>query len=254
MPGPPEPALELSGVHKRFGAREAIRGLDLRCARGETVALLGSSGCGKSTVLRLCLGLVAPDAGSVRVEGEPVVPHDALGLRRRMGYVIQDGGLFPHLTAEANVTLAGRHFGVPRAALAERVRLLAALVRLPEPLLARHPLQLSGGERQRVALMRALALDPELLLLDEPFAALDPLVRAELQAELRDIVRRLGKSVLLVTHDVAEAGFLSDHIALMRDGAVLQEGSLRDLLERPVDPYVTRFLRAQRVVTAEAAD
>jgi osmoprotectant transport system ATP-binding protein len=105
-----------------------------------------------------------------------------------------------------------------------------------------------------VALMRALALDPELLLLDEPFAALDPLVRAELQAELRDIVRRLGKSVLLVTHDVAEAAFLSDHIALMRDGAVLQEGSLRDLLERPVDPYVTRFLRAQRVVTAEAAD
>jgi osmoprotectant transport system ATP-binding protein len=247
MPGPPEAALELRGVRVRFGAREAIRGLDLCCARGETVALLGSSGCGKSTVLRLCLGLIAPDAGSVSVDGERVEPARALGLRRRMGYVIQDGGLFPHLSAEANVTLAGRHFGVARATLAERVRELAALVRLPESLLARHPLELSGGERQRVALMRALALDPDLLLLDEPFAALDPLVRAELQEELREIVRRLGKTVLLVTHDVAEAAFLSDHIALMRDGAILQEGSLRDLLERPRDAYVTRFLRAQRV-------
>jgi osmoprotectant transport system ATP-binding protein len=250
MAASPEPALALRGVRKRFGAREALRGLDLACGRGETVALLGSSGCGKSTVLRLCLGLIQPDAGSVHVDGRRMEPDAAPGLRRRMGYVIQDGGLFPHLSAEANVTLAGRHFGVPPAELAGRARELAALVRLPEAFLARYPLQLSGGERQRVALMRALALDPDLLLLDEPLAALDPLVRAELQAELREIVRGLGKTVLLVTHDVAEAAFLSERIALLRDGRVLQEGSLRDLLERPVDPYVTRFLRAQRVAGA----
>jgi len=245
-------ALELEGVSKRFGAALAVRGVSLACQRGETVALLGGSGSGKSTVLRLCLGLLQPDAGTVTVAGERMAPERAPRLRRRMGYVIQDGGLFPHLTAEENVTLAARHFGQTPSWIAERVRELAIVVRLPEPLLARYPAELSGGERQRVALMRALALEPDALLLDEPFASLDPLVRAELQEEVRRIVRELGSAVLLVTHDVTEAAFLADRIVLLRDGAVLQEGTLKDFLQRPADPYVTRFLRAQRLSLGEA--
>jgi osmoprotectant transport system ATP-binding protein len=240
-------ALALEGVSKRFGAALAVRGVSLVCQRGETVALLGGSGSGKSTVLRLCLGLLQPDAGTVYVAGERMDPERAPRLRRRMGYVIQDGGLFPHLTAEENVTLAARHFGKAPAWIADRVRELAVVVRLPQPLLARYPAELSGGERQRVALMRALALEPDALLLDEPFASLDPVVRAELQEEVRRIVQELGSAVLLVTHDVTEAAFLADRIVLLGDGAVLQEGTLKDFLQRPADPYVTRFVRAQRL-------
>jgi len=247
-----DPALALEGVSKRFGATLAVRGVDLVCQRGETVALLGGSGSGKSTLLRLCLGLLQPDAGRVTVAGERMDPERALRLRRRMGYVIQDGGLFPHLTAEANVTLAARHFGRTPSWIAERVQTLASVVRLPHALLARYPAELSGGERQRVALMRALALEPDSLLLDEPFASLDPVVRAELQDELRRIVRELRSAALLVTHDVTEAALLADRIVLLRDGAVLQEGTLKDFLQRPADPYVTRFLRAQRVSLPEA--
>ncbi len=248
-----EPVLALAGVSKRFGAVEAIRRVDLTCRRGETVALLGGSGSGKSTLLRICLGLLRPDEGSVSVCGRRMEPEGARRLRRRMGYVIQDGGLFPHLTAEENVMLAARHFGRARAWIAQRTRELAAVARLPEALLARYPAQLSGGERQRVALMRALALEPDLLLLDEPFASLDPLVRAELQEELRRIVRELGAAVLLVTHDVSEAAFLADRIVLLRQGAVLQVGSLEDFVRRPADPYVTRFLRAQRLAPGAPA-
>jgi len=253
----PEATVALEGVSKRFGAVAAIRGVDLSCRRGETVALLGGSGSGKSTLLRLCLGLLEPDTGRVRVAGEPMDPArdpaGALRLRRRMGYVIQDGGLFPHLTAEENVTLAARHFGESREQIAARVTELAATVRLPRPLLARYPVELSGGERQRVAWMRALFLAPDALLLDEPFAALDPLVRAELQEELRRIAQSLGSAVVVVTHDVTEAAFLADRIVLLRDGAVLQEGTLKDFLLRPADPYVTTFLRAQRLALEGAS-
>lgn len=251
MSGAREAALALEGVWKRFGAVAALRGVDLVCQHGETVALLGGSGSGKSTLLRLCLGLIHPDSGQVRVAGEALdsvrAPAAALRLRRRMGYVIQDGGLFPHLTAGENVTLAARHFREPRVRIGSRLAELAAIVRLSPVLLDRYPVELSGGERQRVALMRALFLAPDVLLLDEPFAALDPVVRAELQEELRRITQSLGSAVVVVTHDVTEAAFLADRIVLLREGAVLQEGTLKDFLLRPADPYVTRFLRAQRL-------
>jgi len=245
-------ALELVGVSKRFGAAPALRAIDLTFRAGETTALLGASGSGKSTLLRIALGLLTPDAGHVRVGGELLDAHSAPLLRRRMGYVIQDGGLFPHLDARDNVTLMARHLGWDPARVAARLRELAELARFREELLERHPVQLSGGERQRVALMRALALDPEVLLLDEPLGALDPLVRAELQTDLRDAFRRLGKTVLLVTHDLAEAGFFAHRIVLLQEGAVLQQGSIQDLLERPADPYVVRFVRAQRAAFGEA--
>jgi osmoprotectant transport system ATP-binding protein len=238
--------LALHGVTKRFGAETALRGIDLAIPRGGTTVLLGGSGSGKSTLLRVALGLVSPDAGSVTFSGVGVDAATAPELRRRMGYVIQDGGLFPHLDARGNVTLMARHLAWDAERTEARVAELASLTRFPQDALRRHPAQLSGGQRQRVALMRALLLDPELLLLDEPLAALDPLIRADLQQELREIFRALGKTVVLVTHDLAEAAFFADRIALLREGALVQEGSLSDLLERPADPFVTRFVRAQR--------
>lgn len=242
-------ALALERVTKAFDSRTVIRETTLEVAAGEKLALIGPSGCGKSTLLRMILGLVVPDSGTVRVGDVVVTERTARALRRRVGYVIQDGGLFPHLTAEENVTLVAR-LGSGRAdgKLRERVRELADLARMPEALLSRYPLALSGGERQRVGLMRALMLDPDVLLLDEPLGALDPIVRARLQKDLRDAFRKLEKSVLVVTHDMAEAAYLADSIAVMRDGAVLQRGTMKDLGDAPAHPFVAEFVGAQRTL------
>jgi osmoprotectant transport system ATP-binding protein len=236
----------LRNVKKVYAGRPALGPLSLNLPAGRTTVLIGPSGCGKSTLLRLLIGLIKPDAGEVTFDGTPVVPTTARAVRLRVGYVIQDGGLFPHLTARGNVTLMAHHLGRDRAATAARVAELADLTRFPVDGLDRHPDQLSGGQRQRVGLMRALMLDPDALLLDEPLGALDPLVRADLQAELRDIFRRLGKTVVLVTHDLAEAAFFADRAVLLRDGQVVQEGSPADLWRRPADTFVTRFVQAQR--------
>src|SRR5256885_16721595 len=177
--------------------------------------LLGSSGSGKSTVLRLILGLLHPDGGEVRVE--PVAP---------IGYVVQEGALYPHLTAARNVVLPARAAGWTAARQAARLDALAALVDLEPELMGRYPHQLSGGQRQRVSLMRALMLDPPVLLLDEPLGALDPLIRSDLQADLRGIFRALRKTVVLVTHDLGEAAFLGDRIVLMQAGRVVPQGPL----------------------------
>jgi osmoprotectant transport system ATP-binding protein len=237
---------ELAGVSKEYAGRRVIEGLDLDIRAGSTTALIGPSGCGKSTILRLLIGLLRPDAGRVRFDGQEVTPASAPALRRRMGYVIQDGGLLPHLTARGNVTLMARYLHTPADRVALRVRELAELARLPVEALERYPSQLSGGQRQRVGLMRALMLDPDALLLDEPMAALDPLVRSELQEDLRAAFARLGKTVVLVTHDIGEAGFLADRLVLLRDGRIVQQGALADLVARPADAFVTRFLRAHR--------
>jgi osmoprotectant transport system ATP-binding protein len=238
--------LELVGVSKRLGGAEVLRGIDLTAAAGVTTVLIGPSGCGKSTVLRLMLGLLSPDAGAVRVGGAEVGPRTVDAVRARTGYVIQDGGLFPHLEARDNVTLMARHRGWDAARIQRRVDELVALTRFPADALARFPIELSGGQRQRVSLMRALMLDPDVILLDEPMAALDPLVRADLQADLRAIFRALGKTVVLVTHDLTEAGRLGDAILLMRDGAVVQSGTLADLVRNPRDEFVSHFVNAQR--------
>jgi osmoprotectant transport system ATP-binding protein len=236
----------LNGVLKAYAGRPALGPLTLAVPPGRITVLIGPSGCGKSTLLRLLIGLVKPDAGDVAFDGQPVTPATARAVRLRVGYVIQDGGLFPHLTARGNVTLMARHLGRDRAATDARVAELAELTRFPADGLDRYPHQLSGGQRQRVGLMRALMLDPDALLLDEPLGALDPLVRADLQAELRDIFRRLGKTVVLVTHDLGEAAFFADRVVLLRDGQIVQEGSPADLWHRPADAFVTRFVQAQR--------
>jgi osmoprotectant transport system ATP-binding protein len=246
--------LELRGTSKRFGPDSRVGPIDLTLPPGRTTVLLGPSGCGKSTLLRLMVGLLRPDGGEVRFDDTPLTPDNVLELRRRMGYVVQDGGLFPHLTAADNVGLLAHYLRWPAARIEARVTELAALARLPPDCLARYPAQLSGGQRQRLGLMRALMLDPAVLLLDEPLGALDPVVRADLQADLREVFRSLGKTVVLVTHDLGEAAYLGDLIVLMRDGAVLQRGPLRELVEAPADPFVTRFIRAQRPPNLDGGD
>ena len=238
--------LRLDGVSKTYGRAAALRPTDLVVPAGRTTVLLGPSGCGKSTLLRLLIGLARPDAGAVWFGDTPVTPATAPGLRRRMGYVIQDGGLFPHLTARANVALMARHLRWDETRIRARLGELAGLTRFPADALDRYPVQLSGGQRQRVALMRALMLDPDVLLLDEPLGALDPMIRSDLQADLRDVFRRLGKTAVLVTHDLGEAGFLGDQIVLLRDGAIVQQGTLADLVRAPAEPFVTQFVNAQR--------
>jgi osmoprotectant transport system ATP-binding protein len=243
--------LVLDNVSKCFGDTIALRPTSLLVGAGSTTALIGPSGCGKTTVLRLMLGLEQPDTGTVRLDGQVLTPGNVLALRRRMGYVIQEGGLFPHLTARRNVSLLADYLKWPAERTEARIATLAELLRIDAAMLARSPTELSGGQRQRLALMRALMPDPEVLLLDEPLGALDPMIRYELQEELRRIFASLGKTVVLVTHDMAEAIFFADDIALMRDGAVAQRGSPEDLIDHPVDDFVRRFLRAQRTAWPE---
>ena len=243
--------LELQEISKSYRGQTVLHTLNLHFPAGRTVALIGPSGCGKSTLLRVLIGLVAPDHGEVRIDDQRLTPTNVRQLRHRMGYVIQEGGLFPHLSALDNVTLLARHLGQPEAQRRARVAELLTLVRLPEEVLSRFPTQLSGGQRQRVSLMRALMLDPAVLLLDEPLGALDPMIRADLQTDLRLIFRQLGKTVVLVTHDLSEAAYLADEIVLMREGRVVQRGSFHDLLYAPAEPFVTRFVQAQRLPLME---
>jgi osmoprotectant transport system ATP-binding protein len=246
--------IELAGVSKRFGVALALGETNLTIAAGRTTVLIGPSGCGKSTLLRLMIGLVAPDTGVVRFEGATLDARAAPELRKRMGYVIQDGGLFPHLTARNNVALVARHLGWSAARVEARLAELATLAQLPDAALDRFPVELSGGQRQRVGLMRALMLDPDVLLLDEPLGALDPITRFELSGDLRLIFERLAKTVVMVTHDIGEAAFFGHHIVLLREGRVVQEGALAELCRHPADPFVRRFIGAQRdpMVAVEA--
>ncbi len=237
--------LALREVTKRFGATLALDAVSIEVRPGDTHGLLGSSGSGKSTVLRLILGLTAPDAGTVRVDGQSVEAATRDALVARMGYVVQDGGLYPHLTCFDNAALAAEAHRWPRPRIAERVAELADMAGLDAAMLRRYPRELSGGQRQRVGLMRALMLDPPILLLDEPLGALDPIVRAELQDQLGRLFAGLAKTVVLVTHDIREAARLGRTITLMTAGRVVQQGTFADLAERPASPFVTQFLTAQ---------
>ena len=182
----------------------------------------------------------------MRFEGEGVAPYRVVSMRRLMGYVIQEGGLFPHLTARRNVVLMAGYLQWDRKRIDDKVAELAELTRFPHDGLDRYPAQLSGGQRQRVSLMRALMLDPHVLLFDEPLAALDPMIRADLQADLKEIFRTLRRTVVIVTHDLGEAAFFADRVVLLRDGLIVQQGIIDDLLNAPADPFVTRFVNAQR--------
>lgn len=237
---------ELKGVGKKFGETWAVRGVSAQFHEGHTHALIGPSGCGKSTTLRLLNGLIWPDKGEVVFDGQPLSQANARQVRLAVGYVIQEGGLFPHMTRRQNVTLMAERLGWSKERIASRVHQLRALVQLPEELLERLPRHLSGGQRQRISLMRALMLDPKALLLDEPLGALDPMIRSELQQQLRDLFDDLDKTVIVVTHDMAEAAFLSEDILLMHNGEIVQRGSVETLREEPAREFVREFLDAQR--------
>jgi iron(III) transport system ATP-binding protein len=237
--------IRLEGVTKRYGTVAAVDGASLCVERGEVVALLGPSGCGKTTLLRLVAGFERPDTGTIEVAGRPVsgsgrwVPPE----QRRVGMVFQDYALFPHLTVSENVG-----FGLPRRARGSRVPELLSIVGL-DALGARYPHELSGGQQQRVALARALAPAPELVLLDEPWSNVDPFLRDSLRLEVAEIIRPLGVTVVLVTHDREEAFSLADRIALMRDGKVVQEGTSEDLYFSPVSRWAAEFVGAANVLT-----
>jgi osmoprotectant transport system ATP-binding protein len=234
--------IALERVEKSYEGRHVLGPITMHVAAGARLAIVGPSGCGKSTLLRIVLGLIRPDAGRVLVLGEAVEERTKLSLRRRIGYVIQDGGLFPHLTAEGNVTLVARHLGWDDARLRRRVAELAEMTGLDGEVLARWPVQLSGGQKQRVGVMRALFLDPEVVLMDEPLGALDAITRARAQVELSALFRRLGKTILLVTHDVGEAAVLAEEAVVLRDGRIVQRGPVDAMARQPADDFVRELL------------
>ncbi|HSE84222.1 MAG TPA: ABC transporter ATP-binding protein [Thermodesulfobacteriota bacterium] len=236
----------LDNISKTFGSIKALNSINLTIDKSSTTVLIGPSGCGKSTLIRIIIGLVKADTGRVYIDGEILTSENITPLRRRMGYVIQEGGLFPHLTAEENVLLMAKHLGWNKRKIETRINELSELTKFPRDGLDRFPVQLSGGQNQRVSLMRALMLDPDILLLDEPLGALDPLIRYDLQRDLKEIFQALGKTVVMVTHDIGEAGFFGDKIVLLKDGSIVQEGGIVDLVKNPADPFVSSFIKAQR--------
>ena len=248
LPESQDAGVDVFDLQRSFGGTLAVDIPRLSVAPRSTLALIGPSGCGKSTLLRLVIGLIAPDRGRIEIGGVAMERATHRALRLRVGYVIQEGGLFPHLSVRDNVAIVARDLGWPAARTQARIDELMELTQLPRDVLERIPMELSGGQRQRVALMRALMLDPAVLLMDEPLAALDPMIRSDLQRELRRVFERLRKTVLFVTHDMGEAAYVGDEIAILRAGRILQRGSLEDLLRRPADAFVTEFIRAQRLI------
>lgn len=245
--------IELQHITKSFADQIVVDDVSLQIAAGSTMVLIGPSGCGKSTLLRTMIGLVTADQGVVRIGGQNLTPATLAGIRDKVGYVIQDGGLFPHLTAAENISIRGRLAGWSSQRLRDRIQALAELTRFPLDGLQRYPAMLSGGQRQRVGIMRALLTDPDVLLLDEPLAALDPMVRRDLQDDLRHIFLTLNKTVVLVTHDLHEAAWFADQIVLLKAGRIQQIGSALELVNEPASDFVTQFVQAQRTSDFGAA-
>jgi osmoprotectant transport system ATP-binding protein len=236
----------LDRAARLYDGRYALHPTSLVFQPGKTTVLIGPSGCGKSTILRLLSGLIRPDEGTVLFDGKPVTPETVTALRHRTGYVIQDGGLFPHLTGRQNAALLARHLGRAASQIESRLAELCRITRLDPSILDRFPSEISGGQRQRVALIRALMLDPDALLLDEPLGALDPVVRFDLQTDLADIFRSLKKTVVLVTHDLPEATFFADELVVLKEGTVVRRGTPAEVVAEPGDPFVERFVRVQQ--------
>ncbi len=238
-----EVAIQFDHVSFRLNGRPLLQDLDLAVKQGETLVLLGRSGSGKTTTLRLINRLLLPTEGEVRVQGVPTTQWDAIRLRRSIGYVIQDGGLFPHFTVERNIALVPRIENWLPERVRARVRELLATVGLNEELASRYPAELSGGQRQRVGVARALAADPPILILDEAFGALDPITRSEMQKEFRALQQRMQKAVVFVTHDLREALLLADRIALLEDGRLIVDLPASEFA-RSQHPLVRAYLEA----------
>ncbi len=229
------------------GGTEAVRGLSLEVAEGETLVLLGTSGSGKTTTMKMVNRLIEPTAGRILVEGRDVMEQDPIRLRRGIGYAIQHIGLFPHMTVGENIAVVPRLLQWPRARIEERTDRLLALVGLePGEFRDRRPSQLSGGQKQRIGVARALAADPPIVLMDEPFGALDPITREQLQNEFLELESVIRKTILFVTHDVFEAVKMGDRIALLDGGELQQLATPRELVESPANEFVDQFLGQHR--------
>lgn len=234
--------ITFSGVSKHFAGKAVVQDIDLHIARGEFTVLIGTSGSGKSTTLKMINRLIEHDRGQITFADEPIEKFRAQDLRRRMGYAIQSIGLFPHWTVEENIATVPQLLKWPKARIRDRVTELMTLLHLdPQQFRQRYPHQLSGGQQQRVGVARALASDPEVLLMDEPFGALDPVTRATLQHEIARIHQMSGRTIVLVTHDIDEALALADRIVLLGDGKIVQQGTPLDMLTRPATPFVRDF-------------
>ncbi len=247
--------LVLSGVSHRFGGDTlAVDDVSLTVPSGCRAALIGASGSGKTTLLRMINGLLRPSAGRIRVDDQDIADLPGAELRRRIGYVLQGGGLFPHMTVGENIGITPKLLGWPMQRIAERVDMLLELVQLPaEEYADRLPAALSGGQQQRIAFARAMAAEPGLILLDEAFGALDPVIRAELQAEFSDIQEKLGFTALLVTHDMAEALLVADHIFVMDGGKLIRQGTPSELWREPGDARVEAMIHQPRTHAEQLA-
>lgn len=243
--------IRMENVTKRYAesAPPSVDNLTLEVPEGSTVALIGPSGCGKTTTMRMINRLIEPSEGRIFVSGEDVTRADPVQLRRHIGYVIQNVGLFPHMTIAENIAAVPNLLGWDQPRIAKRTDELLDLVGLdPKEMLGRYPRQLSGGQRQRIGVARALAADPAVLLMDEPFGAIDPIARARLQDEFRQILSRVRKTVVLVTHDLDEAIRLGDRIAIMREGRIVQYDTPDAILSRPADDFVSSFVGIDRAI------
>ena len=241
--------LELQNISKTFEDRIVLADVSLLVPKGATHALIGSSGSGKTTLLRITLGLIPFDRGYVKINDQALLSVTQAEWADRIGYVPQDGGLFPHISGRNNVALVAKLRGWRKSMIDDRLEELRKTVDLDPEILTRFPREMSGGQKQRVAIMRAAMMNPAVMLLDEPMAALDPLIRRSVQQELKSIFQRLDKTVLLVTHDLGEAVFLAEQITMLHEGRVVQSGSYRDLLRNPANDFVTQFINAQRTLT-----
>lgn len=226
-------------------SRQILKNISFHCTPGETMILLGGSGSGKSTILKLILGLITATSGEITFQNKNINEWNLLELRRQAGYMIQNGGLFPHLTTFENASLVARFLQRDSNWINERMAFLLDLVHLDQSYLKKLPHEMSGGENQRVALTRALFLDPTVLFFDEPLSALDPITRADLQNDLKDIFNKLQKTVILVTHDLSEATFLGQKLILLRDGVIEQSDSVKEFIKNPKTEFARKFLNAQ---------
>ena len=240
--------IEFKNITKNFKGNEVLKGINLEIKTGQLVAIIGGSGCGKTTLLKMINLLIKPSSGEVIIDGENILNSDVIKLRRKIGYVIQQTGLFPHMTIKENIQLISKLEKVDRDTLDEKTVEMMNMVGLdPNKYLDRYPTELSGGQQQRVGVARAFVTDPEIILMDEPFSALDPMTRSDLQDELVSIQSRFGKTIVFVTHDMDEAIKIADMICIMKDGIVLQYDTPENILKNPADEYVSNFVGKNRI-------
>ncbi|KJJ40915.1 glycine/betaine ABC transporter ATP-binding protein [Bacillus subtilis] len=247
--------LTLENVSKTYkGGKKAVNNVNLKIAKGEFICFIGPSGCGKTTTMKMINRLIEPSAGKIFIDGENIMEQDPVELRRKIGYVIQQIGLFPHMTIQQNISLVPKLLKWPEHKRKERARELLKLVDMGKEYLDRYPHELSGGQQQRIGVLRALAAEPPLILMDEPFGALDPITRDSLQEEFKKLQKTLHKTIVFVTHDMDEAIKLADRIVILKAGEIVQVGTPDDILRNPADEFVEEFIGKERLIQSSSPD